>query len=350
MTLSSPTSFSFSALIDYIITVRREAEQARIQVRKSFQTQHLLQQGFANVELLVLPEEPTSSVLKEDWQREVATQNALEEDIISIGHSEGASSGVAGDYFMTRVDILAKRFSLILSGTLVTASLIGAVQQVHRLETERLQFFGWVSVCVGSVLLWPLAMFSLRFVALCQRLGQIPTEKSGIILRCDTNAQAGATPNTDDVKPYTQHEDKDLFGNHNNGNFTTRHLNNVSHADTFEKLKTHHRKHHHAPISEEDSEGPDVVERERISDDTDGVGATTDVGIVDHDEYRHHRQLSVTTNTDESACYFVKLPSDTKRSGAVNNSGSRLDDSSLSTISADTRGSRHQQRDSVASS
>jgi hypothetical protein len=55
---------TYHALIDYIITVRREAEQARIQVRKSFQTQHLLQQGFANVELLVLPEEPTSSVLK----------------------------------------------------------------------------------------------------------------------------------------------------------------------------------------------------------------------------------------------------------------------------------------------
>ena len=320
-------------------------------MRKSFQTQHLLQQGFANVELLVLPEEPTSSVLREDWQREVATQNALEEDIISIGHSEGASTGVGGDYFMTRVDIWAKRFSLILSGTLVTASLIGAVQQVHRLETERLQFFGWISVCVGSVLLWPLAMFSLRIVALCQRLGQIPTEKSGIILRCDTNAQAGATLNTDEVKKYTQHEDKDLFGKHNNGNFTTRHLNNVSHADTFEKLKSHHRKHHHAPISisEEESESLDEIEQRRISGgDTDAAGAM-DAGVVDHDEYRHRRQMSVNTNTDESACYFVKLPSDNKRSEAVNNSGSRLDDSSLSTISADSRMSRHQ-RNSVASS
>jgi len=328
---------TYHALIDYIITVRREAEQARIQVRKSFQTQHLLQQGFANVELLVLPEEPTSSVLKEDWQREVAAQEQAEEDIISIGGfgdfgdfgvgdmgvvvGGGATDGcgtVASTLKdgrktnLSRVDVIAKRTSLFLSGGLVTASLIGAVQAVHRIQSERLQFFGWVSVVLGSVLLWPLAMFSLRIVSTCQRLGQFPTEKSGIILKCDTNAQVGATINEEEV--YKQHQDR-------NGNTTTRHVDNVSHPGVFDKLKT-----------------PQTKNGNGANNNNNPTNGQSGNDKDNKDRHDADFNQSVNASADESACYFVKLPSGKNQmleDGAV-----RLDDSSMSTISADYRVSK----------
>ena len=285
---------------------------------------HLLE-----LELLVLPEEPTSSVLKEDWQREVAAQEQAEEDIISIGGF--ADLGVvAGDggtdggmekegrkpTTMTRVDVWAKRTSLILSGVLVTASLIGAVQAVHRISDPRSQFLGWVSVVVGSVLLWPLAMFSLRILSTCQRLGRLPTEKSGIILKCDTNAQVGTTINTED-KIYTQHQDGDLVDEHT----STRYLDNVSHADVLDKLKTPQHKN-----------TPKVSNIHNKIDDYNGA--------VLHE--------SVNASADESACYFVQLPSG-KKDG--NGHGMvRLDDSSMSTISADSRASKTKRTPSPSTS
>jgi hypothetical protein len=184
----------YFAIIDYFITVRSKAEASRIQVRKAFQTQNLLQQGFANVELLVLPEEPTSSVLKEDWEREVAAQEQTEEDIISIGgfgdmtgsiSGTGKTSGAALEKkpstTLSRVDIWAKRASLVLSACLVTLSLIGAVNAVHRISSERVATVGWISVTVGSVFLWPLAMLCLKIMTTCQRILRLPTEKSGTI-------------------------------------------------------------------------------------------------------------------------------------------------------------------------
>ena len=323
---------TYNALIDYIITVRRKADTARIQVRKSFQTQHLLQQGFANVELLVLPEEPTSSVLKEDWQREVAAQEQAEEDIISIGGfgdmgvvlpgvttvagNTGTTEKGANDRdrkpgaTLSRVDVWAKRTSLILSGILVTASLIGAVQTVHRIPSEGAALLGWISVVVGSVLLWPLAMAMLRLISCIQHLGRLPSEKTGIILKCDTNAQVGATINEE--KMYTQHQDKVA----NKGNVSARHLDRVEHPGVFEKLKN--------PKLQEGSSSEEL-------ENSDSAG-----GIV------QDQQLNA--SGDESACYFVKLPGQKDASGMV----VRLDDSSLSTISANSHLSRNN-RNSVSS-
>lgn len=326
---------TYHALIDYIITVRREADAARIQVRKSFQTQHLLQQGFANVELLVLPEEPTSSVLKEDWQREVAAQEQAEEDIISIGGfgDLGAQKGVgnpggSGTVWgvvekdggrmttLSRVDVWAKRTSLILSGILVTASLIGAVQAVHRIPNERASLLGWISVVVGAVLLWPLAMAMLRLVSCVQHLGRLPSEKTGIILKCDTSAQLSSTINNndDDEKVYAQHQDKEL----NKGNTSTRHLDKVNHPGVFEKLKN----------PEQPAANSETVTPEPASASSNATAKLEPV---------------LNTSADESACYFVKLPGQKDGAGNV-----RLDDSSLSTISASSHLSKNQ-RNSVSS-
>lgn len=257
------------------------------------------------MELLVLPEEPTSSVLKEDWQREVAAQEQAEEDLVSLGGFDdigvfGGSSKTGGmdgsgqcisDRGETslkassRVDIWAKRASLMFSATLVTASLIGAVQTVHRIPDEREQFWGWLSVVVGAVCLWPLSMFVLNVVSTCQRLGQLPTEKSGIILKCDTNAQAGMV--IGETEHYQQHQDPDMAN--------ARYLDRVNHPDVFNHLATPRQGN-----SSGDNPPANALEQR------------------------------INSEADDSACYFVKLP------GTNDETRKNMDDSSISTISANS--------------
>jgi hypothetical protein len=337
----------YFAIIDYFITVRSKAEASRIQVRKAFQTQNLLQQGFANVELLVLPEEPTSSVLKEDWEREVAAQEQTEEDIISIGgfgdmsavvtasingKTSGAACGRASEKkpvaTLSRVDIWAKRASLVLSACLVTLSLIGAVNAVHRIPSERVATLGWISVTVGSVFLWPLAMLCLKIMAACQRILRLPTEKSGtgpikrsirrfglpsrfsplsappgIILNCDTNAQLEDTINEE--KMYTQY----LGGKAGSlGNIQMRHVDKVTYSELFEALKRPSQQEFQELIEQEEAKMPNP-----------------------------QRHLLTSTSADESARYFVRLPGHT---GPDGQGSAPLEAPSMSTISANSQYSK----------
>jgi hypothetical protein len=265
----------------------------------------------------------------DDYHRELAAQEQAEEDIISIGGFDLGGSTRAGSGTVTgetdkdgrkppvapslsRVDVWAKRASLILSGILVTASLIGAVQAVHRIPNEGVALLGWISVVVGSVLLWPLAMASLRVISCIQNLFTLPSEKTGIILKCDTNAQVGAVINEEKI--YQQHHDREF----NKGNISTRHLDRVNHPDTFEKLKNPNQK---------------SGNKEGQNSDEASTGQNSAI-LQDH---------SLNTTGDESACYFVKLP------GQKDTSGNHIDDSSMSTISANSHMSKNNKRNSIAS-
>jgi hypothetical protein len=62
----------YNAVIDYVVQGTADDDDVKkpmIQVRKCFQTRYLLQEGFANIELLVLAQDPTISVLLDDYYR-----------------------------------------------------------------------------------------------------------------------------------------------------------------------------------------------------------------------------------------------------------------------------------------
>jgi len=119
----------YRSVIDYML-----ADVEETQVRKEFQTQDHLEEGFANVEILVLPSDPTSGVLKRDWEQE------YEEFLES---QERRKQG--------------RRLSLVLGAVLVTVSLAGAIMAVMRLPLET-STWGWVSIVAGVAFLWPAAI------------------------------------------------------------------------------------------------------------------------------------------------------------------------------------------------
>lgn len=144
----------YRAVIDYVLHDVQET-----QVRKEFTTDEMLQEGFANVEILVLPTDPTSGVLKKDW--EVEYQQFLKHNA-------------------TRKK--ARMLSLVLGAILVTISLAGAAMTVRRLPVEKITW-GWVSIVIGVALLWPMAILLYANGNELSNLATQSRQQKGVVIR-----------------------------------------------------------------------------------------------------------------------------------------------------------------------
>ena len=139
----------YHALVDYVVYCENtnnnsclgndmlEDPEVPIQVRKCFNTQKILQEGFANVEVLVLADDPTTSILYDDYLQAKKEQPQP--------HS---FAWIVGMY--------------ILALGLVGTSLVGGLHALNRLEPSQ-KFYGWISLGVGVVLLYPLAVLLHQF-------------------------------------------------------------------------------------------------------------------------------------------------------------------------------------------
>lgn len=138
----------YRSVIDYVIV--SEHTQESLQIRKQFETTRALQVGFANVELLVLPEDPTQSCIKQE----------LEEETTNDGDT--TSGG-------------CQRFSMAVAIFLVVASVAGTVQVIYLMNPDERRK-GWIVLFTGLVLLFPCAFIIHKFVKL------LAAEPGGVIV------------------------------------------------------------------------------------------------------------------------------------------------------------------------
>jgi hypothetical protein len=121
---------TYNALVDYVFD---DPRGNTIKVRKSFQTVHFLEVGFANVDILVLPDDPVAGVLKSEWEQD------YKKAMLQPSNRQ--------EY---------KPYALLLGLMLVVVTIIGAAQAVRHLPKDK-QMYGWISVAAGVTLLWPIA-------------------------------------------------------------------------------------------------------------------------------------------------------------------------------------------------
>lgn len=145
---------TYHAVIDYVLE-----DDDTTQVRKELQTDVLLDEGFANVEVLVLPTDPTSGVLKKDWERQY-------EELLE---SETSRKN-------------ARIWSFVLGAILVTISIIGAIKAVERLPVE-MSVWGWVSFVSGVAILWPVAVLLFTHGSAFARMASQSKQEGGVIIR-----------------------------------------------------------------------------------------------------------------------------------------------------------------------
>jgi hypothetical protein len=135
----------------------------QVHVRKQFETQQRLEEGFANVELLVLPYEPTHSVLRDDWEKD---------------WEELAEEQAANAYWRF---CKCRRISMAFAGSLVLASVSGAIHVVGHMDPSK-QLWGWIAVCISVPLLIPIGIFVHWCLQAIQQLMDLDSEKQGIII------------------------------------------------------------------------------------------------------------------------------------------------------------------------
>jgi hypothetical protein len=145
---------AYHAMIDYIY----EYEGKTFQVRKAFTTDQLLEKGFANVGLLVLPNEPTSGILLNDWT--LKYQQEQEEA-----------------WVQSRMLYI----TLLLGGIFVSLSIAGAVIAVQRLPDEAKRT-GWICLTAALILLGP-AAFAMYMLSQRCTLTTRESIKEGRILQ-----------------------------------------------------------------------------------------------------------------------------------------------------------------------
>lgn len=154
---------SYRALVDYVY----EFQGNTFQVRKAFETDKLLENGFSNVELLVLPEEPTSGILVKRWETEYQLEQQEE---------------------VSRRQMMY--VALALGAVFVVLSIGGAVLAVLRLAEED-QTTGWICLGTAIVLLGPLAFLLYRYAKRCL-IATRQSVEDGMILSGNV---ASLTPN-----------------------------------------------------------------------------------------------------------------------------------------------------------
>lgn len=154
------------------------SEGPSLQIRKEFETLHPLQQGFGNVELLVLHHEPTTSILKEDWEQQVMEE--MEESRArrrTQPHCCGCLTalcrcmddlfcGYGKDAYGER--IVWKRIWVAFCLFMMLVSMGGSVLAAHRLPKDSRRL-GWLCVCLQSMLLIPTALAIRLAITSCQR-------------------------------------------------------------------------------------------------------------------------------------------------------------------------------------
>jgi len=207
---------TYHALVDYVY--RDETNESSVQIRKAFPTERLLDKGFSNVELLVLPDDPTSGVLMNEWEREFKEEKRHEAE--------------------TRHVTLLSWFMGVL---FILLSIFGAWHAV-RLLPESKKTLGWISLGVGTALLGPASFMCYTLSRLFHKtVGK--NIKDGI-LSCQTNMHC-ITPNQyhDVYSAYgTPHgggcgkRALDAYNNINNFNQTAKYNNNKTQGYYFVHL------------------------------------------------------------------------------------------------------------------
>ena len=146
----------YHAVIDYV--VEGDVDGEPLQIRKVFSTNKLLEEGFANVEVLVLTDDPTTAILMEDFLEQKKDQEKLARDSPSMA-------------YLVMIYLVAA----ILIGT----SIVGSVLVILRMKSP---LYGWISLGIGVALMYPMAHWLTNSLSyLCSMAGPLHERPGSII-------------------------------------------------------------------------------------------------------------------------------------------------------------------------
>lgn len=149
----------YHALVDYVVS-SSDPEEEPLQVRKCFSTAKLLEEGFANVEVLVLVDDPTTSILMDDFVLSQTDRVKQQMEPPSLLWSAGVYVG---------------------AGILIITSLVGGFHAFIKLHPEQVKA-GKISLGVGTVLLYPVALIVYQVIHFVNQWSIPLRQRPGVII------------------------------------------------------------------------------------------------------------------------------------------------------------------------
>jgi hypothetical protein len=143
----------YHAIVDFV--VEGDIDDEPLQIRKVFSTKKLLEEGFANVEVLVLTEDPTTAILMEDFLELKKDQDKQE-----------------------RPSLTFLILTYLIAGILIGTSIVGSVLVILRMERP---IFGWISLVITVVLIFPTAILLNNVISYICAMASL-TERPGEII------------------------------------------------------------------------------------------------------------------------------------------------------------------------
>jgi hypothetical protein len=166
----------YHTLVDYVVETDSVEEQHPMQVRKCFSTRKLFEEGFANVEVLVLLEDPTKSILMVDYIQEKNERNKQQ---------------------LEPPDMIYAMIVYLIAAILIITSLVGCVHAYFKLDPEQTRW-GKISLGMGTVLIYPIALLLYFVLSTVYRWAAPFVERPGVIIHGAQrywNRKCGATLN-----------------------------------------------------------------------------------------------------------------------------------------------------------
>lgn len=166
----------YHTLVDYVVENEDDPDEDPLQIRKCFTTRHLLQEGFANVKVLVLLEDATTSILMEDFVQDRWTRSMQK---------------------LEPPDMIYTTMVYLMAAILIITSLIGGLHAYFLLDPEHMMW-GKVSLAVGTLLLYPVALLIFLILDAGYRWAAPLIQRPGVIIHGAKNIwdrKCGATLN-----------------------------------------------------------------------------------------------------------------------------------------------------------
>jgi hypothetical protein len=168
----------YHTLVDYVVesSIIGGEDEHPMQVRKCFSTRKLLEEGFANVEVLVLMEDPTKSILMDDYIQDKLARNKQQHE---------------------PPDMIYATIVYLIAAILIITSLVGGLHAYFKLDPEQ-ALWGKISLGVGTVLIYPSALLLYFLFISVYRKAAPFVERPGVIIHGAQrywNRQCGGTLN-----------------------------------------------------------------------------------------------------------------------------------------------------------
>jgi hypothetical protein len=150
----------YHTLVDYVVENQDLASDAPLQVRKCFTTGFLLEEGFANVKVLVLLEDPTTSILMADYIKDRNARNQQE---------------------LEPPDMMYSMMVYLIAAILIITSLIGGLHAYFKLSPDQMMW-GKLTLALGTILVYPVALFLYVVLGAGYRWITPLIERPGVII------------------------------------------------------------------------------------------------------------------------------------------------------------------------